>query len=1495
MKKILCLFLILVPICRIGYAQNAGQPMFSTDPSQFISQVEDMFKLLKRDDTKQLTDEFASAFSKFPGDAQQQFISLCSEMKQRHLATYPYFFNLFQAAIEGENNPTANSQIAVWVQSVQNVFDNQKSGTNKDFTNFIEFSHTLFSKNALYSNAAKTWRTTATDYTLKYDKEPMVIVNNTDLVASTNGDSLFIHQTGGVYYPLEYTWAGTKGRVDWTRAGLDAGFAYCTFGKYSIQCQQSEYNVDTTTMFYKPLSDKKLIGSFSDKLLTNNTPATTSYPRFDSYDMTISMNNLDKAVRLSGGISIHGAHLSVSGNDEHPAILNLLKPDGGIALTGKAKDFEIKKFENILTDRAQVSLYMGKDSIFHYGCELDYKISTHQLVLRRGNSGIIKSPFYDSYHKIEIYADAIFWKTDQTYIDITMEAGKGLRPASLESYNFFEENKFNKYQNITTYNPISLLKQYCDETKSREIDAQEFAKRLGTHQSVETIERLLFELVEEGFIFYDPDKQLITVRDKSINYTLANGGRIDYDIIHLLSQSDSVNMRVDLHNYNMNIRGVKSVDLSDSNFVAFFPYNHSFDLGKNRDMDYGGKMFAGQLDLYGKSFHFHYDRFSVGLDKVDSMIVNIPTGKLDAEHQPILVPLRSPIEGIEGTIIIDDGGNKSGLKKNPQYPILDATKGGFVYYDKKTTLNGIYKRDKFYFGLDPFKKDSLNNMQAFNLRYSGTLTSADIFPDFHDQLRIQKDLSLGLTVRKPSTPVYGGKGTFTDTLTLNNNGLRGKGSINFLTSTSYSHDIIFYPDSLSAPVETFTMASGLVGTQEFPSVISKNDFIHWKPYADSMMIKENTTPFKLFNSETYLSGSLILRSTGLRGSGKVDWSDAQLISKDIRFKKEIMDADTSDFRIKSIDSTKFATITNNVNSHIDFTLREGYFKGNSATINTEFPYNLYRTSIDQFKWEIDKKLLTFKSVQGLATFTSEAPEQDSLKFEGNSAFYDLNKYVLTVSGIPYIAVADAHIFPDSGKVVIEASAQMRTLINAKIIADTIHSYHNLYNASIRVLSSYNYRGSADLDFLCADKTKEKIHFDDIGVKRDSLTKIYHTYGNGFIADSEKFTILPKVNFKGNVRLSGSKQNLHFDGFAKLQVNNPKVAASWFSVADDFNQDSSLIHFSNPVDEKQRPIGVGILLDADSMSLYPAIFSIKRNLSEHELFSATGIVKYDDSTKTFSIGDENKILNGAERGNVLTYNLATGKVITDGIVTFGDNFGLVTVASSGKAVTTVTTDSTFKFKFTLAIGIKFGIDPKLLEKMAESIDQLNYDKPDLDESTDDFKHDMVELVDPKNEVHFLNALQTDGSVKKSQDFDYTILLSNIQMAYDPLTRSLHSVGPLGTVFVGDKPLGKKLKGYLEIGFKRSGSFINLYIESTQTDWYYLNYQNNIMSIISSDDDFNKQLGLMDPKDRRTQGDNGQIYMYTLSTVHRKDEFLLKMSQYDATEVIPAKKSPVKKNN
>ena len=88
--------------------------------------------------------------------------------------------------------------------------------------------------------------------------------------------------------------------------------------------------------------------------------------------------------------------------------------------------------------------------------------------------------------------------------------------------------------------------------------------------------------------------------------------------------------------------------------------------------------------------------------------------------------------------------------------------------------------------------------------------------------------------------------------------------------------------------------------------------------------------------------------------------------------------------------------------------------------------------------------MTFRAPPGsTADFTSIAKEQDSLSFQGGNATYDMENYILKVNKVPNIDVVDSRIIPDSGKVVIEANAKMRTLKKAKLIMDSVSEYHKL--------------------------------------------------------------------------------------------------------------------------------------------------------------------------------------------------------------------------------------------------------------------------------------------------------------------------------------------------------------------------------------------------------------------------------------------------------------------
>src|SRR5690606_12014104 len=120
-------------------------------------------------------------------------------------------------------------------------------------------------------------------------------------------------------------------------------------------------------------------------------------------------------------------------------------------------------------------------------------------------------------------------------------------------------------------------------------------------------------------------------------------------------------------------------------------------------------------------------------------------------------PVKSALQNIYGTFEIDYLFNKSGRKKKPHYLIFKLETGSMVTYDKPTTYNGIYDRNRFNFELDPFTIDSLNDLNFESLVLEGTFHAGGIIPDMRADLKLQEDKSLGFKMGERTYPMYGGK------------------------------------------------------------------------------------------------------------------------------------------------------------------------------------------------------------------------------------------------------------------------------------------------------------------------------------------------------------------------------------------------------------------------------------------------------------------------------------------------------------------------------------------------------------------------------------------------------------------------------------------------------------------------------------------------------------------------------------------------------------------
>ena len=200
----------------------------------------------------------------------------------------------------------------------------------------------------------------------------------------------------------------------------------------------------------------------------------------------------------------------------------------------------------------------------------------------------------------------------------------------------------------------------------------------------------------------------------------------------------------------------------------------------------------------GKNFNYSHSAYDIQLVDIDSIEFYVEvrdsiTGKVIDKKI-----LDNKLTYSSGTLTLDEPGNKSGKKRDPRYPHFDANKGASIYFTGKEVLNGAYDSSIFY-KIPPFDVDSMSG-DLSSITFDGTFISGGVFPDIEQKMEIQKDLSFGFKRDAPEDgyPIYGGRGRFFGSISMDSRGLRGKGRIEMGSAVIESKDFVFYPDSVEA-------------------------------------------------------------------------------------------------------------------------------------------------------------------------------------------------------------------------------------------------------------------------------------------------------------------------------------------------------------------------------------------------------------------------------------------------------------------------------------------------------------------------------------------------------------------------------------------------------------------------------------------------------------------------------------------------------------------------
>jgi hypothetical protein len=1496
MKKLIPVFIFFSLLA--GFSARAqAVKSFTHDSLKFLEELTVFFDMAnKQDGKKYIQDDFKkywlndkqSLKIKMTDEEREFIYKTCNELMKKKYRPYPEFKNFLQSIMNAYDQKIPAKTMLEWKNSLNKVLE---KGNKKEISQMLEAFELLFSENTIYKSNSVTWFAGNSNYSITHDSVPRVVWTQLDLYGAVKGDTLVIKNTKGIFFPLNDRWEGATGRVDWTRTGLDENQVYAELKRYKIQLRQQYYEADSAVFYNKQYFNKPLVGRLMDKAVFDAKPETSQYPRFSSYTKRYKIAGVvEGLVDYDGGFTMNGNKFVGSGSKEEDAML-VFKRNNKPFLIASSKGFIFKK-GSISSQTVSVKMILDKDSIVHPGLQLNLNLERKELSLIRTQEGISKSPYYNTFHNIDMYIEELNWKLDSAKIDMRTLIGTTEGNAFFESSNYFREARFMDLMGYGQVNPLTQLKDYWKIMgESREFSGQGFASFL--KYDLHLVQPMLIQLSAQGFIVYDLDDDKITLKEKVFDYIWAKAKKKDYDVLAIAStvKGGTNNAVMSLLNYDLKIYGVDQIFLSDSQNVFIYPHQRMIVMKKDRSFVFQGYVRAGLFDFYGKDFYFDYDNFKINLNNVDSLRLTVleKVGDMVVQRK-----IKTVIENITGDLLIDDKGNKSGLKSQdyPSYPIFNSKKNAFVFYDKRSIQRGAYNRDNFYFKLDPFSIDSLDNLSAAGVDLAGDFVSAGIFPQMRENLKVQPDYSLGFkrTTGSDGLALYGNKGNFTTTVRLSHKGLQGDGTIKFLTSTAHSTDILFYPDSTNAHADTFYLVGQGKGSKvEFPNVKVDTAYIHFMPKKDFMQVYKVDRPFDMFDGEAKFHGRLDLRPKGLTGKGRIDFSSADLDANRIEFKNRIFESDTANFRLRSFQENLSAFSTLNVKAKVDFDKREGEFKSNGKGSIVKFDVNKYICFMDQFKWFMDKSEIELsasnapkKELSPTEEITFEGPEfisvhqkQDSLRFYAPRARFDLKNYIISAKEVKYINIADARLYPDSGNVTILKDAVMKTFTNSKIIANSVTKYHTLFDVNANVFGRKSYSASGKYQYVDQNNQKHLIFFSNI-----SVDTTFQTVAEAQIQDTSKFMLSPNFEFKWKAKLMASNQFLVFDGFFNIQHACNTIGKSWVKFNSQINPQKILIPIDSALyDDKDRRLASGVMSTIDSNAIYTSFLSKRVSRNDVEVLSSTGFLFYDKVTREYRIASQEKLTERNLTGQFLSMDANSCMVYGEGKINLGGDLGQVKMQTVGTVNHNLNNDSAY---FDLMILTDFFFDNSALNKMADFLNACS-SAPPTNFGRSVYEKGLREIMGKDKADKLISEINLYGKFRKFPDeLEKAIFFTDLKMRWNARTKSYISSGKIGIGNIQKNQVNKMVDGVIELKRKRSGDELTIYLECDGT-WFFFNYTNGIMQSISSKDEYNNIIKELKADKRQKEVQKGEKpYQFSLSTTTKKDLFVKKMKQQNASD-------------
>lgn len=1393
-------------------------------------------------------------------DTQEEYIyRLVRDLRKKRFNDAEDFYHLFRLFNHYGAGELNDGNLDVFLSSTTDYISNLKHKTAKSY---VKNCALALVDSVMHQGKTFQWKISSGDFQFTYDSVPVITSELLQLSCASKYDTLSIHKTKGYLDLLNHKWYGIEGHCNWNKHKIPEDSIAIELSTYAIDLRKPSFEAENTTLKTSLAHNQDMLGgTYADGLSANADRSGAIYPSFLSYSDSIYVEHIFDEVDVEGSFEIRGKRIYFYGRGDRNIELTFYD-DNEPFVSAYAKRFRMQD-NRIFAENAQVNLAWGKDSITHPELNLTYTDSSGELSFERIKQNLGFSPIRSSYHQFDCYFDRMTWDKDSSTIFFSNDHDPSRNPALFESFDFYNEGR---YQDVATMNKRHPAFMLSTLTKTNDGERMYYLTEIvdSFNYSAEEADQLMMNFAVLGFVEYDRSKQQIVVKDKLYQFLDRKLEQIDYDELRVVSRAEETpSGQLDLQTGDFAVSGVQMVELSDSNEVAVFPYDGDIIIEENRNFRFEGIAQTGQFGLYGKQMYFDYDSFELNFDDLDSLEYHVPSGFQNEEGADVYERVRTVLSDLTGTIYIDKPSNKSGLLDASEYPKLHSLDNSHIYYDN--IKNGIYSRDLFSFEVNPFELDSLLTLETGTIQFPGRLNAPTIFPSFKDTMRLNDSYELAFSHDIPEDyPAYEGRGTFTKHLYLNNQGLKGDGTIYYLNSITVTDSIYFYPYQALAYASTHQIKEQ-DSPVNCPRVSVDDVSVDWSAFKDQMHTSNRGLFYNVFTELHEFDGSMTLSPKALTASGDLYYDEAISTSESFLLQNRDFTADNSKFHLFDDVGGEKLIYGEELYAAVNLDDEFGTFETLTDSSNFDLRKNNYHLYFELMEWDgYDDQMLFSQFSNRKGKLVSVGPYQDSLQFNATNASYDLTTYELDVSGVDEILSPPVRIEPDSSRVKILSDGKMERLMNASLSvnSNTITTY-KFFDADVDLSSANRFKGDGTYDYIDSKGGVQQIYFSRIENELGSLK------GLAYLNEEQNFRLNPYFGFKGKVHVNTLNDYLTFEGDARVYLTCNGLSRAWipfYDEVDPLNVGIDLNRQAVLTDRQQWHSG--LMISHRPTLCYPAFLSTPKRVNDYELIGVQGFVYYDEIDQTYIMGSEEKIEDPSVNGDYAVYNPEECTLYSEGNVNLGEHSGLLSVEAFGTLFTSIDSQLTSGI---IDLSLDFLMHKKAAKVIHKELKKSGFGEK-IDQSNSIHQRELENLVGAR-QLKKYNRKKQKGKRFIPDPLKHTFYFPQLEMEWNHRSASFISTGAIPLSNIIGRKIDRMLPGVVEYSPHEMGDEINIYIHISDEQYYFFKYRRGVMYLISSNTKFNKLITEAPIRMTRKRGVGKQdSYRYELGNLNQLQKFL-----------------------